>query len=43
MLCLVFKKFERKCKGNKIKKNRRKKIKNIFKDNKLFLYLISLV
>ena len=42
VLCLVFKKFEGKCKGKKIKReSEKKKIKNRFKINKLFLYVFS--
>ena len=45
-LCLVFKKFEEKYEGKKIKKKVKekkswRKIKNKFKINKLFLYIFS--
>ena len=38
---MVPEKFEEKCEGNKIEKKNRKKIKNEFKFNKLFLYISS--
>ena len=39
MLYLVFEKFEEKYQKNEIERKSRKKIKNKFKINKLFLYV----